>query len=76
MREPWLVQSDEVYKEKGGWEAYADYESWLLDQMSEANQEAYQEVHPQLQTQLYVIFNNFFDLLAPQTEVNSDNEKS
>ena len=55
MNEPWLTQPDKVYEEKGGWEAYADYESWLLGQMTEEEQEDYLD-NCNFQGRLYSIF--------------------
>ena len=65
-RKPWMVKSDEYYIERGGWELYADYENWLISQMSDKDnaKEIYDGIDEIFKTELYCIMNRLFDSAA------------
>lgn len=59
IKPPWLVRSNEAYIAKH-WEAYADYECWLLDQLGESMYDAYHDMDGTLQSNLYGVFCSLF----------------
>ena len=58
---PWLTQPDEIYAGNGAWEAYGDFDCWIISQLDDEAEEYYHSVHPILKTALYGVFCELFN---------------